>query len=498
MNMTTYLQELHEVFPNGLQAPLPLKDRTDANLLISLFDEFEVEEQKCKPAGEESSEARALVDAILYQIDPSLVSEGIGAHSSSRGSATALETPIATSAGSRPDTPSSASTLATDERVASASSEHVSTTSTSLPPQDLHSLAGKAIAGKDISQTPDESPSAMKRVPNPAPVSRHLSTGNERRSVPQASPPSSPSSTGSRSAETSPPGTGFLSTAGRFTGDNGAAAATVAVSQAIPSKAAGRSSPRNSSERKPGRSSIFNKTSIRPSVPAVVHRRVSSESEGPPPMLNRYPTRRSRPSVQSAHHRGADTRKSFSRATEPPKVHRWDLDDESQKTFNFIQKRYISSGELIDPVANTRQADFTGFQNGWKPVPSATAGRHSDGYVLGGSSVQRRNRTRDDGSEDEESRPTPFHWTGDLDLEPGKKRLIGKGALGSRPGTFKSRSDERFAAATAALGSEQEAGYVTRATDPLQGMHPAAASWEMQRRGILLRSDRRPHSAKAA
>lgn len=81
-------------------------------------------------------------------------------------------------------------------------------------------------------------------------------------------------------------------------------------------------------------------------------------------------------------------------------------------------------------------------------------------------------------------------------LKPGKRRIIGRGALGSRPGTFKSRSDERFAAATAALEREQEAEFANRIPDPIENMHPAAASWEMQRRGILLRSDRSVRSPR--
>lgn len=81
--------------------------------------------------------------------------------------------------------------------------------------------------------------------------------------------------------------------------------------------------------------------------------------------------------------------------------------------------------------------------------------------------------------------------------QPGKRRIIGKGALGSRPGTFKSRSDERFAAATAALEREQEQEYASRAPDPIENMHPAAASWEMQRRGILLRNDKKARSVRA-
>lgn len=74
-------------------------------------------------------------------------------------------------------------------------------------------------------------------------------------------------------------------------------------------------------------------------------------------------------------------------------------------------------------------------------------------------------------------------------------RLIGRGALGSRPGTFKDRSAERFAAATAALEREQELEYANQVPDPIDSMHPAAASWEMQRRGILLRNQRKQRVA---
>lgn len=66
--MATYLEELHELFPNGLQSTLPSKAQDDcrleeavlskslntaytlflntANLLIPLFDDFEVEDKK--------------------------------------------------------------------------------------------------------------------------------------------------------------------------------------------------------------------------------------------------------------------------------------------------------------------------------------------------------------------------------------------------------------------------------------------------------------------
>jgi hypothetical protein len=166
-----------------------------------------------------------------------------------------------------------------------------------------------------------------------------------------------------------------------------------------------------------------------------------------------------------------------------------------------------------------RKADFTGYQNGWKPVSSRGGGRPSDGNVLGGSPSRRQNSGYNDAEEEErDAGPAPFHWTGDVDVDvrerhlycntsleansfefqPGKRRFIGRGALGSRPGTFKSRSDERFAAATAAMKREEEAEYANQAPDPLEDMHPAAASWEMQRRGILMRSDKRMRVPQAA
>lgn len=378
-----------------------------------------------------SSEALALVDSILFQIDPSLVSKAKEATGESAKVSTeqeACDTALATAKTGTASPPSASvvheeEVIDQDKSVRRSSSQHISLISRSSS-QELQGLAGKAIVRKYDVYTTDETSRSLKRVSNPILVARPTLSSTSKTKVSSGSSPPSPNSALSTSAEASPTQTRFLNIAGRSLRDKATAAR---VEQ---SKVSNANDPRKLSERQNGRPSIFNKTSIRPSVPPPTRRNhASSESEGSPP-TNRNATYRTRSTIPSSrspshsHYRasvtGGSVRRSPGKATELPKIHKWDL-DETEKPPKFIQGRYISSGEIVDPLASMRKADFTGYQNGWKPIESrSVGGRQSDGYVLGGGSFDRRDRfTHEDqgDGEEEDSNPTPLHWRGDVDSE---------------------------------------------------------------------------------
>lgn len=364
------------------------------------------------------------MDAILYQIDPSLVSKEAVARLSpdtlpdrSNQATDGLKPskPVTGSvvpAKSRTDLQSDS--LTTTRQVEKAEAEPIPSSSRTSP-ELLQGLAGKAIARKYDVYSSDKTESTLTRVPNPILVPRRSppSSAEKMKSTSISQPPS-PITSVSTSVEASPTYTRFLNIAGRSSRDQAEAEAARLKASGVSSK------PQVDSDSQPGRTSIFNKTSIRPALPPK-RNGTSSESDGSPPST-RQSSYRSRPAPAPIKYRGP-SKAINGRVTELPTVHRWEL-NEIEKPRSFVQGRYISSGEIIDPVANMRKADFTGYQNGWKPVSSRFGGGHSGGNVLGGS-PSRRQKADYNGAEEEErdAGPAPFHWTGDVDVDVRKRHM---------------------------------------------------------------------------
>lgn len=256
----------------------------------------------------------------------------------------------------------------------------------------------------------------MKKVERPVLVPKESTSRSS--SAPSSKPvsPTSPTSSRSTSEETSPIPVQFISIAGNS-----------ARAQAEARKRDGKSADSNRPTFRPataaqpaGRLGIFNKVSVRPAAPtapnAPMRRRESSSESEDSPRRARAPSsyrsnRMSRPPPST---RITDRRKVDKQA-ERPRAHHWEYD--GSETFKpALQGRYISSGQIIDRSAPPAapEPDFTGYKNGWKPITSATARRPGDGYVLG-ASTSRYNNASDD--EQEPEGPTPFHWTGDVDIE---------------------------------------------------------------------------------
>lgn len=364
------------------------------------------------------------MDAILYQIDPSLVSKEAVARLSpgtlpdrSNQATDGLKPskPVTGSvvpAKSRTDLQSDS--LTTTRQVEKAEAEPIPSSSRTSP-ELLQGLAGKAIARKYDVYSSDKTESTLTRVPNPILVPRRSppSSAEKMKSTSISQPPS-PITSVSTSVEASPTYTRFLNIAGRSSRDQAEAEAARLKASGVSSK------PQVDSDSQPGRTSIFNKTSIRPALPPK-RNGTSSESDGSPPST-RQSSYRSRPAPAPIKYRGP-SKAINGRVTELPTVHRWEL-NEIEKPRSFVQGRYISSGEIIDPVANMRKADFTGYQNGWKPVSSRFGGGHSGGNVLG-ASPSRRQKADHNGAEEEErdAGPAPFHWTGDVDVDVRKRHM---------------------------------------------------------------------------
>lgn len=284
-------------------------------------------------------------------------------------------------------------------------------------PKELHGLAGKAIAKKyDVFTTSAEG-AGMKKVERPILVPKQSTSRSS--SAPSSKPvsPTSPPSSRSTSEETSPTPVRFISIAG-----------SSARAQAEAQKRDGKSAESNRPASRPaataaqpaGRLGIFNKVSVRPAAPtaptAPMRRRESSSESEDSPRRTRAPSsyRSNRMSAPPSSTRITDRRRVDKQA-ERPRAHRWEYDG-SETTKPALQGRYISSGQIIDRSAPPArpEPDFTGYKNGWKPITSTAPRRPGDGYVLGASTSRYNNASED---EQEPEGPTPFHWTGDVDVE---------------------------------------------------------------------------------
>lgn len=353
-----------------------------------------------------SSEAHDLVDAILYEIDPSLVSRKADIHLSPSSKGSISQANGTVTERSTTTHPSSRQESKGDARVAQVARQGNLGHSRALPPT-LRDSPGAGIRSERESY---DAKALSRDHPEAFDVPRMNSGHFQMSKSSRSAPPSSPTSSETTSAETSPVPIRFLKIAGRAKGQTEAGLSkrsepTASVSQPPRQQEVG------------GRLSIFNKTSVRPAAPPQ-RRGNSSESEGSPPTARNPSYSRARSAASFSERRG-NGRKNDSRENGLPHVHRWDFDG-SERPKDIIQGRYISSGVIVDPAADMRQADFTGYQNGWKPPTSRSGGRTSDGYVLGGRSSRRNDANYNGEEENEEemgSTKAPFHWTGDVDIE---------------------------------------------------------------------------------